>query len=323
MHEAVKLLPPQVTNQAGIGEALDVRIEIAGKKTPDEGQAPNYPWPLRHAKEAPGDDEQGMAADGIGAPAPDDPSLNGAQGLPLQAVVNDGYPWIAQGDPAMVTGAGFIQNVPAVHCLQAAEVLKTLAAVKLIRPGNVMRGIPLGNQLVTHFQPGGAAGQPHPGIVKEAEDAGEAFRPEFQIAVEFGNNIVRFIHQAIQAEIKGIDHPWPQLPLASPWPAQEPDPGVFLHILCHQGRGRIPAAVIHNEPEVRPPRLPHPGVQRQLDELRLVPTGADDYQSLVYFPVPPLSTCVAVYLRKRFRLRWRLAAALEDVFQDYRPGPVN
>ena len=90
MREAVKLLPPQVADQAGIGEALDVRIEIAGKKTPDEGQSPDQPGTFGQAIDAPGQGEEGMAADGVGALAPDDPSPQAAETGALQAVVNDG-----------------------------------------------------------------------------------------------------------------------------------------------------------------------------------------------------------------------------------------
>ena len=74
MHEAVKLLPPQVADQAGIGEALDVRIEVAGKKTPDEGQSPYQPGAFGHAIDAPGQGEERVAADGVGPLAPNDSS---------------------------------------------------------------------------------------------------------------------------------------------------------------------------------------------------------------------------------------------------------
>ena len=77
MHEAVKLLLPQVADQAGIGDPLDVRIEIAGKKTPDEGQSPYQPGTFGQAIDAPSQGKERMAADGVGSLAPNDPAPAG------------------------------------------------------------------------------------------------------------------------------------------------------------------------------------------------------------------------------------------------------
>ena len=71
MGEAVKLLLPQIADQAGVDEALDVRIEIAGKKAQIE-TSPRRPGIFGQAKNAASQGEEGGAADGVGPLSPDD-----------------------------------------------------------------------------------------------------------------------------------------------------------------------------------------------------------------------------------------------------------
>ena len=130
MHEAVKLLFPQIADQAGIGEALDVRIEIAGKKTPDEGQSPDQPGMFGQAIDAAGQGEEGVAADGIGPLTPDDSSPEAAETGALEAMVNEDRLGGAEGEPAVAAGVGFVDDVPAVNALQSPDIPETSLAVK-------------------------------------------------------------------------------------------------------------------------------------------------------------------------------------------------
>lgn len=97
----------------------------------------------------------------------------------------------------------------AIDRLQAADVLKALAAVKLVLAAYMIRSVAFGNQPVAHLQEGGAAGYPYPGVVEPGQDAGEAFWTEFQVAVQLDDDLIGLIFHLTETGVEGGHHARP------------------------------------------------------------------------------------------------------------------
>ena len=247
MAEPVQLLPAQEADEVLVLYPVEAGIEITGEKAPDKSQAADEPGPFQHAEKTTGHGKEGVAANGVGSLPPNNPPADGAEGGALEAVVDNNDRGVTQRYPTLAPGIGFIQDIPAIQRLQAADGGKTFPAVKFCLTGDMKRGIAFGHLLAVYFQKGDTAGHADLGIVEMPEDRGKTFRAKFKVAIQFGDDIIVGGTSGGQAGIKSTDDTGAQLPLAATFPANRFNPGMSggrLAVIISKVLSRLPSSTI-------------------------------------------------------------------------------